>query len=102
MPKRRCLGLPGEPCNTLTTSTRCPTHTRAKDRQRGTRQQRGYGYAHQKQREEFIANLPLLCGYCGAPIYSPAALDTAHRVDGQPELGYIPAHKVCNQRAKRR
>lgn len=43
MAKRVCAE-PG--CPTLTATTRCPAHTRARDKARGTRQQRGYDAAH--------------------------------------------------------
>ena len=41
--KRVCLE-PG--CPTLTNTTRCTAHTRAKDKARGTRQERGYDRAY--------------------------------------------------------
>jgi hypothetical protein len=40
----RVCAEPG--CPTLTKATRCPEHTRARDKARGTRQERGYGQQH--------------------------------------------------------
>lgn len=54
MAKRVCAE-PG--CPTLTTTTRCPTHTRQRDRDRGTRQQRGYDAAHDQQRAAWQARI---------------------------------------------
>lgn len=40
-------------CPTLTKATRCAKHTRTKDRERGTRQQRGYDAAHNRLRTDY-------------------------------------------------
>jgi 5-methylcytosine-specific restriction enzyme A len=42
MPKRPCLGLPGQPCRELATGPRCPMHQRQvdADRQRSKRARR--------------------------------------------------------------
>ncbi len=62
---RPCLE-PG--CPTLTNATRCKAHTRAKDRERGTRQQRGYDAdydARRKQDTRALANgVVLTCWRC--------------------------------------
>ena len=50
MTKRVCAE-PG--CPTLTDSTRCTEHTRARDRARGTRQARGYDAAHDALRRDY-------------------------------------------------
>lgn len=47
MAKRVCIE-PG--CPTVSDSTRCPACTRAKDKARGTRQQRGYDVHHDRLR----------------------------------------------------
>ena len=54
MAKRVCAE-PG--CPTLTHTTRCPTHTRAKDQARGTRQARGYDAEHQRIRATWQARI---------------------------------------------
>lgn len=46
MAKRPCLD-----CGTPTTATRCPAHTRAHDRARGTTAQRGYDAQWRKDSE---------------------------------------------------
>jgi hypothetical protein len=75
MAKRPCLE-PG--CPVLTTRTRCPDHTRSRDRARGTRQQRGYDAAYDAERRriqaEMDAGQQYLCWRC-------------------PELG-LPEHTV--------
>lgn len=50
MSLRVCLE-PG--CPTITNRTRCKAHERAKDKARGTRQQRGYDAAHDKLRAQY-------------------------------------------------
>lgn len=44
-------------CPVLTNQTRCPAHTRQRDRARGTRQQRGYDAAHDRLRASWQARL---------------------------------------------
>lgn len=65
--KRPCLE-PG--CPELTTGSRCPAHTRAKQRARdatrGTPAQRGYGWQYQQNRARVLAMSDGLCGWsCG-------------------------------------
>lgn len=59
-------------CPTLTRTTRCPAHTRAKDKARGTRQQRGYDAAHDKLRAEYQRRMDagerFTCWRCPRPI----------------------------------
>ena len=40
-------------CPTLTNKTRCKAHERSRDRERGTRQERGYDAAHDRLRAEY-------------------------------------------------
>lgn len=42
-------------CGTLTDRTRCPEHTRQRDKARGTSTDRGYGADHQRLRAEYQA-----------------------------------------------
>ena len=44
-------------CPTLTKRTRCTTHERAKDRARGTRQERGYDAAYDALRKDYERRL---------------------------------------------
>lgn len=50
MPKRVCAE-PG--CPTITDQTRCTSHTRARDKARGTRQERGYNAQHDNLRAAY-------------------------------------------------
>jgi hypothetical protein len=47
----RVCAEPG--CPTLTKATRCPDCTRAKDKARGTRQERGYDAAYDRERRRY-------------------------------------------------
>jgi len=95
---RRCLD-----CGTLTPTTRCPVHTRAKARMREVGRlsapQRGYGADHRAARARLATTLPDLCGYCEAMVY-PSRWVAAHVVDGDPSAGWMVAHPACNERAK--
>ncbi|GEB16677.1 hypothetical protein SAMN05421671_4106 [Pimelobacter simplex] len=59
-------------CPTLTKATRCAKHTRAKDRARGTRQERGYDAAHDRLRAEHQRRMDagerFTCWRCRKPI----------------------------------
>ncbi|WP_374107425.1 endonuclease domain-containing protein [Nocardioides sp. cx-169] len=64
MTVRVCLE-PG--CPTLTRRTRCADHERAKDKARGTRQERGYGADHEARRAEWapiVAQGGVQCWRC--------------------------------------
>lgn len=66
---RVCLE-PG--CPELTKSARCVAHTRAKDRARGTRQERGYGADHDHLRADYQRRMNrgerFACWRCGEDI----------------------------------
>jgi len=59
-------------CPALTETTRCHVHTRAKDKARGTRQQRGYDAAHDHLRRDYQSRMnrgeTFNCWRCGDPI----------------------------------
>lgn len=59
-------------CPEFTRSTRCAEHTRAKDRARGTRQERGYDSRHVRLRAEYQrrmdAGVRFECWRCGDEI----------------------------------
>lgn len=70
-PRRRvrvCLE-PGCPARGAWTRGRCPTHAREYDRGRGTRQERGYGAKHDRERSRIQARIdagdPVTCWRCG-------------------------------------
>ena len=98
MAKRVCAE-PG--CPTLTTTTRCTTHTRTQDKARGTRQARGYDAAHDTERARWqrILNVrPVSCAnpHCltpDAPI-DPQSWHLGHTPDRTTWRG--PEHPLCN------
>lgn len=69
MARRPCIE-PG--CPVITDSTRCAEHERARDRVRGTRQERGYDAAHDALRADYqqlmSAGVSFECWRCGDPI----------------------------------
>lgn len=86
-------------CPELTTSTRCTAHARAKDKARGTRQQRGYGKDHEAERARWtplVATGNVKCWRCGDYIEAGAAWDLGH--DDQDRSKYRgPEHVGCNR-----
>jgi hypothetical protein len=84
-------------CPELTTTTRCPSHTRAKDRARGTRQERGYNVAHERLRAKWsrkVATGLVACARCAERI-SP--LEPWHLDHTDDRTGYLgPSHVACN------
>lgn len=79
---------------------RCRACASGRDRERGTRQERGYDAGHDAARRTIAASLPMPCLYCHQVIDPGERFDAAHVVDGRPEYGTAPAHPRCNQRAK--
>jgi hypothetical protein len=73
-------------CGALSPNTRCPTHTRAKSRARGTTTARGYGTEHARLRAQLVATYHPsdLCPKCGQPLGpAPSLLDLGHTDDRQ-------------------
>lgn len=68
-------------CPTLSTTTRCKLHTRAKDKARGTRQQRGYDAAHDALRADYQGRMDqgetFTCWRCTEPI-NPSSWHLGH------------------------
>jgi len=69
MARRPCI----EPdCPTLTQSSRCPKHERARDKARGTRQTRGYSAHHNRTRADYQRRMDhgqtYTCWRCGDDI----------------------------------
>ena len=90
-------------CPQLTNTTRCPTHTRAKDKARGTRQQRGYDAAHVKEAAAWRAKIArgehVTCWRCGLPITDPDDCHLGHD-DRDRSITRGPEHgRACNLRA---
>jgi hypothetical protein len=77
------------------------------ERRRPSRQARGYDALHQTARRALLQQVveaggSLLCGYgCGTRVTTDTMV-AAHVQDGAPDLGWIPACRSCNERAKRR
>lgn len=68
-------------CPELTDTTRCPTHTRDRDRARGTRQQRGYDLAYEARRKRdarTVAAGKAVCWDCGERISPLEPWDEGH------------------------
>ncbi len=80
-------------CPALTTTTRCTTHTRAKDKARGTRQERGYDATYDIRRaadtSAMAAGAVLICWRCQHVVlpheYSLGHCDDDRRVIHGPE-----------------
>jgi hypothetical protein len=81
MSKRVCAE-PG--CPELTTTTRCPTHTRERDRARGTRQQRGYDARHDQLRRWWQGRLD-----AGQAIYCWRCLTQGRRTLIDPKAWHL-------------
>jgi hypothetical protein len=94
--KRPCAE-PG--CPVLTTATRCPTHTRERDKARGTRQERGYGAEHDAERKRWdplVATGNVKCWRCGDYIPATHPFDLGH--DDSDRTKYRgPEHPACNR-----
>lgn len=74
MAKRVCTGCKAiyDPRTTGSRAGRCPACSRAHDRARGSREERGYGAAHQATRAAYQARMDagevLTCWRCGEPV----------------------------------
>lgn len=99
----RVCAEPG--CPTLTDSSRCPTHTRARDTTRGTRQARGYTTAHDRERARWA---PIVdrgavdchadrCLYTSRRITPGTPWDLGHTAGRETWTG--PEHARCNRAA---
>ena len=84
-------------CPELTSTSKCPTHTRLADKRRGTRQARGYGAAHDRLRAWWapkVATGTIDCARCRKRI-SP--FDVWHLDHTDDRAGYLgPSHEACN------
>jgi hypothetical protein len=84
----------------LGTSGLCDTHRREKDRQRGSRQARGYDTRHEQERARLapiVARGKTLCAKCGHTIHSREPWDLGHTDDRTAWTG--PEHLRCNRQA---
>lgn len=96
---RRCLT-----CGVLTTATRCPTCSKAKDRARNARRSH-YGGSYQARRAALLeqaraTNAP--CSLCGEAIAyhlawpHPLSFTADHVRAGDPDSPLAPTHAHCN------
>lgn len=87
-------------CPTLTKATRCADHERARDRARGTPQQRGYGTPHTTLRAAWRRRINngeiVTCWRCGEPISNTQPWDLGH-CDNDRTQYHGPEHAACNR-----
>jgi hypothetical protein len=84
-------------CPELTTTTRCTTHTKANDKARGTRQQRGYDAAHERLRTRWAPKVATGTVHCARCLGRITALDEWHLDHTDDRTGYLgPSHALCN------
>ncbi len=87
-------------CGALCETTRCATHTRAKDKSRGTRQQRGYDRAYDARRRadvQAMANGTVLsCWRCGEVVL-PHDYSLGHCDDSKQVIHGAEHYHQCNQ-----
>lgn len=85
-------------CPVLTPTRRCDTHTKTAEQARGTRQQRGYGKAHERERARWQANVEaglVTCSRCSERILIGQAWHLDH--DDHDRTKYRgPSHARCN------
>lgn len=101
---RRALKVCSEPsCPELTDQRRCPDHASAYEQRRGSRQARGYGRAHELERERWrpkVERCEVNCARCQMLILPSQAWALDHTDDRTGYLG--PSHAACNVRAAHR
>ena len=81
-------------------NTRCREHRQLVEKQRGTRQQRGYDTSHDRERARWATILrttPTPCARCGALIQPGEPFDLGHTDDRTGWTG--PEHARCNRSA---
>ena len=78
----------------------CPTHAQAYEHRRGTRQARGYGHAHDRERARvahLVTHLQATCHRCNLIILPTEPWDLGHSDDRTTWTG--PEHARCNRSA---
>jgi hypothetical protein len=82
-------------CPVLGTSTRCTEHERAKDKARGTRQERGYDAGHVRERNAQLEDAyGTRCHFCDERMWPHQELHLDHTEDRTGYRGITHAH--CN------
>ena len=82
-------------------TSRCRDHARARDKARGTAQQRGYGTTYQRLRRALapiVAAGRATCWRCGTPIGTGQPWDLGHH-DTDRTIIQGPEHQHCNRSA---
>ena len=77
----------------------CPSWSTTRGRC-GAHQVREYDGDHRRARALIGSSLPVPCGYCGDQVTVDDYV-AAHVVDRDPTAGWMAAHAICNERAKR-
>ena len=86
-------------CPVLTKRTRCPEHERAKDRARGTRQERGYDRDYEQQLKDPEYVNATHCAECGDPFTEDNPKTGGHSVairDGGRGSKVVAHCRRCN------
>jgi len=77
----------------------CDTHRKTRDRARGSRQDRGYGTAFDRERRQWAARInagePVNCWRCGNPIRPGEPFHLGHD-DYDRSITHGPEHPACN------
>lgn len=79
---------------------RCPDCSHQHEQARGTRQQRGYDAAHDRERRRWAPRVRrggVLCARCHEPIAAGQRWDLGHNDERTRWTG--PEHEVCNRSA---
>lgn len=88
-------------CPKIANGRYCPEHNTAYEKERGTRQQRGYGAGHQSKRKAWEAGVKagaVSCARCGQQIHP--GTDWALDHEDHDRTKYLgPSHKHCNDSA---
>lgn len=98
-PRRPCP-VPGCPGTIAVGQRYCTEHASRHERVRGTRQQRGYGTEHERERERWkpiVATGTAKCIRCGELI-APNAKWSPDHLDDRSGYGG-PSHRLCNLKA---
>jgi hypothetical protein len=85
-------------CPRITESTHCPEHTRARDRARGTKAERGYDKQYLAERKvwvRMVATGEVSCWRCLEPILPGADFHLGHD-DNDRTIIRGPEHPLCN------
>ena len=104
MAKRVCTRCKAiyDPRTTGARAGRCPTCSRIHDRERGSREERGYGAAHRHARAAYQARMDageaIRCWRCAKPIANGEPWDLGHD-DHDRNITRGPEHATCNRSA---